>query len=83
MTWEFGRPYLHIKRGLIMGYWGFLMIMCRSAHTVGSGGGGGVLVLFWRHVFNLFPQDDKLLDTFGFFGGVAAVFLAPCCSRCL
>ena len=82
LTWEFGRPYLHIgASGLIMGYWGFLMINVFVQPTLLAVVVVAVCLYYFGAMFlNLFPQDEQTSwegHLFGFFGGVAAVFLAP------
>jgi membrane associated rhomboid family serine protease len=82
LTWEFGRPYLHIgASGLIMGYWGFLMINVFVQPTLLAVVVVAVCLYYFGAMFlNLFPQDEKTSwegHVFGFLGGVTAVFLAP------
>jgi len=80
LLWLLGRPAIHIgASGLIMGYWGFLLV---SAYHLGSMFSILIalmcLYFFSSLIFNLFPIDKVSSwegHLFGFIAGILAVYL--------
>jgi membrane associated rhomboid family serine protease len=81
-TWVFGRKGIHIgASGVIMGYWGFLLIQAYLHPTVVSIALAIVcLYYFGGMIFNLFPTRMKSsweAHLFGFLAGLTAFYACP------
>jgi membrane associated rhomboid family serine protease len=80
-TWVFGRKGFHVgASGVIMGYWGFLLLNAYENRTpLALGLAVVVLYYFAGMIFNVFPTSMKSsweAHVFGLIGGlVAAYFL--------
>jgi membrane associated rhomboid family serine protease len=81
-TWAFGRRGFHIgASGVIMGYWGYLLINAYHQETALSIALAGVCIYYFGGLlFHLFPTEVKSSwegHVFGFLAGVAAAYLCP------
>ncbi|MDR3477772.1 MAG: rhomboid family intramembrane serine protease [Gammaproteobacteria bacterium] len=81
-TWAFGRRGFHIgASGVIMGYWGYLLINAYHQETALSIALAAVCIYYFGGLlFHLFPTEVKSSwegHVFGFLAGVAAAYLCP------
>jgi membrane associated rhomboid family serine protease len=81
-TWLFGRRGVHIgASGVIMGYWGYLLLEAYQHPSVVSVATGIVCIYYFGGmIFNLFPMKVKSsweMHVFGFMGGLAAACISP------
>jgi len=81
-VWMFARKGFHVgASGVIMGYWGYLLVNAYYHPTILSVAIAVVcLYYFGGLLFNLFPQEVKSsweAHIFGFLSGVAASYMTP------
>ncbi len=81
-TWLFGRRGVHIgASGVIMGYWGYLLLEAYKHPSVVSVATGIVCIYYFGGmVLNLFPVKVKSsweAHFFGFLGGLTAAYVTP------
>ena len=79
LTWTFAREGLHVgASGLVMGYWGYLLLECYYRPSVSAIAIVAVCLYYFIGMFsNLFPQDKTVSwegHVFGFVSGVLTVF---------
>lgn len=80
LTWSFARDGIHVgASGLVMGYWGYLLVECIYRPSISAIGIVAVCLYYFLSMFsNLLPQDRSVSwegHLFGFMAGIAAVFL--------
>jgi membrane associated rhomboid family serine protease len=81
-VWLVGRPAYHIgASGVIMGYWGYLLLYAYEHTTVISVALAVVCIYYFGGlIFNLFPTKVKSsweAHFFGFLSGLAAAYTCP------
>ena len=79
LVWLFARRAIHIgASGLVMGYWGFLLVSAYRQGTMFAIIIGVLCLVYFSSLFmNLFPTDRRTsweAHLFGFIAGVGAVF---------
>lgn len=81
-TWLFARRAIHVgASGLIMGYWGYLLVSAYQNPSIMT----GVVMLLCLYYFgglvtNLFPREERVSwegHIFGFLAGVATLYICP------
>lgn len=83
LTWAFGRPALHVgSSGVIMGYWGYMLVSAYEHPTLLAILLGGVCVYYFAEMAaNLLPSEEQVSwegHCFGMISGVlVSVFHVP------
>ncbi len=82
LTWLLGRKMIHIgASGLVMGYWGFVLVNAYHTPTVLSIAVAAVCLYYFSSMFaNLLPQGKEVSwegHVFGFIAGIIAALSYP------
>lgn len=81
-TWLFGRNAIHVgASGLIMGYWGYLLVNAYVHPSILTYALGIVLLYYFGGlVLSIFPSEEKVSwegHLFGLLAGITTAFLYP------